>query len=62
MKRKCIMIFMIALTLGMTACSSESKEDVVSVETDSLQETDRKENTDTKLIVDSLKNIIRDNQ
>ena len=48
MKRKCIMIFMIALTLGMTACSSESKEDVVSVETDSLQETDRKENTDTK--------------
>ena len=48
MKRKCILIFMIVLTLGMTACSSESKEDAVSVETDSPQETDKKETTDTK--------------
>ena len=38
MKRKCILIFMIALAMGMTACSSESKGDSVSVETDSRQE------------------------
>ena len=48
MKRKCILIFMIVLAMGMTACSSESKEDAVSVETDSPQETDKKETTDTK--------------
>ena len=48
MKRKCILIFMIVLAIGMTACSSESKEDAVSVETDSPQETDKKETTDTK--------------
>ena len=48
MKRKCILIFMIALAMGMTACSSESKGDSVSVETDSRQETDREETADTK--------------
>lgn len=48
MKRKCILIFMIVLTMGMTACSSESKENAVSVETDSPQETDKKETADTK--------------
>ena len=48
MKRKCILIFMIVLAMGMTACSSESKENTVSVETDSPQETDQKKNTDTK--------------
>ena len=48
MKRKCILIFMIVLVMGITACSSESKEDAVSVETDSPQETDQKETADTK--------------
>ena len=48
MKRKCILIFMIALAMGMTACSSESKGDSVSVETDSRQETDKEETADTK--------------
>jgi len=48
MKRKCILIFMIVLVMGITACSSESKEDAVSVETDSPQETDQKETTDRK--------------
>lgn len=48
MKRKCILIFLIALAMGMTACSSESKGDSVSVETDFRQETDREETADTK--------------
>ena len=48
MKRKCILIFMIVLAMGMTACSSKSKEDAVSEETDSLQEADKKETEDTK--------------
>ena len=48
MKRKYILIFMIVLAMGMTACSSESKEDAVSEETDSLQEADKKETEDTK--------------
>lgn len=48
MKRKYILIFMIVLVMGMIACSSESKEDAVSVETDSPQETDREETEDTK--------------
>lgn len=47
MKRKCILLFMIVLAMGMTACSPESKEDVESVETDLSQETDEKEITDT---------------
>lgn len=48
MKKKLILIFMIALAMGMTACSSESKGDAVSVETDSWQETDKEETADTK--------------
>lgn len=48
MKRKYILIFMIVLAMGMTACSSKSKEDAVSEETDSLQEADKKETEDTK--------------
>ncbi len=49
MKRKCILIFVIVLAMGMTACSSESKENAVSVETDFPQETDQKDTTDTKV-------------
>ncbi len=45
MKKKFILMFMITLVMGMTACSSESKEDSVSVETDFRQETDKEENT-----------------
>ena len=48
MKRKCILIFMIAFAMGMSACSSESKEDAVSVETDFPQETDQEETADTE--------------
>ena len=48
MKKKFILMFMIAIAMGMTACSSESKGDSVSVETDSQQETDREETADTK--------------
>lgn len=48
MKKKWILIFMIALAMGMTACSSESKGDSVSVETDSRQETDKEESAGTK--------------
>lgn len=47
MKRKCILLFMIVLAMGMTACSPESKEDEESVETDLSQEMDKKEITDT---------------
>lgn len=49
MKRKCILMFMITLAMGMTACSSESKGDAVSVETDSRQETDKEEAAGTKM-------------
>ena len=48
MKRKYTLIFLIVIAMGMTACSSESKEDTVSVETDSRQETDKEESADTK--------------
>ena len=48
MKKKLILMSMIALAMGMTACSSESKEDGVSVETDLRQETDKEETADTK--------------
>ena len=43
MKRKFILIFVIVIAMGMTACSSESKEDTISVGTDSRQETDQEE-------------------
>ena len=49
MKRKFILMFMITLAMGMTACSSESKGDAVSVETDSRQETDKEEAAGTKM-------------
>ena len=49
MKKKFILMFMITLVMGMTACSSESKGDAVSVETDSRQETDKEETADTKM-------------
>lgn len=49
MKKKFILMFMITLAMGMTACSSESKEDAVSVETDSRQETDKEEAAGTKM-------------
>ena len=48
MKKKFILIFMIALAMGMTACSSESEGDAVSAENDSRQETDKEETADTK--------------
>ena len=48
MKKKLILIFMIVVAMGMTACSSESKGDAVSVETDSWQETDKEETADMK--------------
>ena len=48
MKKKFILMFMIAIAMGMTACSSESEGDAVSVETDSRQETDKEETADTK--------------
>ena len=48
MKKKLILMSMIALTMGTTACASESKGDGVSVETDFRQETDKEEIADTK--------------
>ena len=48
MKRKNILIFLVVIAMGMTACSSDLKEDTVSVETDSRQETEKEETADTK--------------
>ena len=48
MKRKFILIFMIGIAMAITACSSESKKNAISVETESRQETDKKETTETK--------------
>ena len=48
MKRKFILIFMIGIAMAITACSSESKKNSISVETESRQETDKKETTETK--------------
>ena len=48
MKKKLILMSMIALAMGTTACSSESKGDGVSVETDFRQETEKEEIADTK--------------
>ena len=41
-------MFMIALTMGMIGCSSESKEDEISVENDSPKETVQEEIADVK--------------
>lgn len=57
MKKKFILIFMIVLAMGMTACSSESKGDAVSVETDSRQETDVEEAADTKITETETNNV-----
>ncbi len=43
MKRKRILMFMVALTMGMIGCSSEPKEGEISVESDSPQEMDSEE-------------------
>lgn len=48
MKRKFALIFMMVIAMGMTACSSEPKEDAISVNADSQQETDQEETADTK--------------
>ena len=48
MKRKYTLIFVIVIAMGMTACSSESKEETISVGTDSQQETDQEASVDTK--------------
>lgn len=50
MKRKLILMFMIALTMGMIGCSSEQKKDEKSVENDSPKETVQEEVADVKTV------------
>lgn len=50
MKRKLILMFMIALTMGMIGCSSEPKKDEISVENDSPKETVQEEVADVKTV------------
>lgn len=50
MKRKLILMFMIALTMGMIGCSSEQKKDEISVENDSPKETVQEEEADVKTV------------
>lgn len=50
MKRKLILTFMIALTMGMIGCSSEQKKDEISVENDSPKETVQEEVADVKTV------------
>lgn len=50
MKRKLILMFMIALTMGMIGCSSEPKEDEISVENDSPKETVQEAAADVKTV------------
>ena len=50
MKRKLILIFTIALTMVMTGCSPEAKEDEISVENDSPKETVQEEAADVKTV------------
>jgi hypothetical protein len=50
MKRKLILMFMIALTMGMIGCSSEQKKDEISVENDSPKETVQEEVADVKTV------------
>ena len=50
MKRKLILIFTIALTMVMTGCSPEPKEDEISVENDSPKETVQEEAADVKTV------------
>jgi hypothetical protein len=49
-KRKLILIFTIALTMVMTGCSPEAKEDEISVENDSPKETVQEEAADVKTV------------
>ena len=57
MKKKFILMFMITLAMGMTACLSESKGDAISVETDSRQETD-KEEAEENTVCDPIAGIV----
>ncbi len=50
MKRKLILIFTIALTMVMTGCSPEPKEDEISVENDSPKETVQEVAADVKTV------------
>ena len=50
MKRKLILIFTIALTMVMTGCSPEPKEDEISVGNDSPKETVQEEAADVKTV------------
>lgn len=50
MKRKLILMFMIALTMGMIGCSSEPKKEEISVENDSPKETVQEEVADVKTV------------
>ena len=50
MKRKLILILTIALTMVMTGCSPEAKEDEISVENDSPKETVQEEAADVKTV------------
>ncbi len=50
MKRKLILMFMIALTMGTIGCSSEPKKDEISVENDSPKETVQEEVADVKTV------------
>lgn len=43
MKKKCILVFMIVLAMGMTACSSDSKENTVAAETNVERETENED-------------------
>lgn len=43
MKKKCILVFMIVLVMGMTACSSDSKENTVAAETNVERETENED-------------------
>ena len=43
MKKKCILVFMIVLAMGMTACSSDSKENTVAAETNAERETENED-------------------
>lgn len=48
MKRKWMLIFIIVMVAGMTACSSASKKDAISTETNSRQETATEETASAK--------------
>lgn len=50
MKRKLILIFMIALTMGTIGCSSEPKENEISVERNFPKETVQEEAADVKTV------------